>query len=119
MNTDSITSGQIGHNLWWVAASGEHDLTTSDDLRTSLDAALARGDVILDLSEATFIDSTVVGLVVERTDRGDADECGLLALVVPPDTGPAQMLRELHLDRFLTIFETRDDAIDSWADSAS
>jgi ABC-type transporter Mla MlaB component len=44
-----------------VPLCGEHDISTVPAVRTELDAALAgNANLVVDLSEATFIDSSVV-----------------------------------------------------------
>src|SRR5512133_861971 len=49
-----------------VAASGELDLAIAPELRRRLHAVIEDGitDVIVDLSEATFVDSTILGVLV-------------------------------------------------------
>lgn len=44
----------------WLA--GEHDLSTSDAIRDALSPIF--GNVLLDLSECTFIDSSVISVIV-------------------------------------------------------
>lgn len=63
-----------------VALHGEHDLYTCD----ALDEALASiaGAVLLDLSDCPFIDSSVIGVIVERA-RLMRREGHRLELVVP------------------------------------
>ena len=44
---------------------GDHDLATADDLSTAIDQALAsRPGLVVDLTETTFMDSTVVHLLI-------------------------------------------------------
>ena len=52
-----------------VELVGEHDLAGADELAAALAEALAcEGDLIVDLSESTFVDSTVIHLLC-RTQR--------------------------------------------------
>jgi anti-anti-sigma factor len=45
-----------------VAVRGEHDLATADALRRQLEELRAQGSpFVVDLTEATFIDSAVLG----------------------------------------------------------
>ena len=63
---------------------GEHDLASADKIRGAL--ALIDGSVLVDLSECQFIDSTVIGVLLE--DRRERSARGqLLDLVVPPSNG--------------------------------
>jgi anti-anti-sigma factor len=47
-----------------IALCGEHDLATSTDIRIAL--APLHGDVLVDLSECEFIDSAVIGALLEK-----------------------------------------------------
>jgi anti-anti-sigma factor len=64
-----------------VTLRGEHDLATTEQLREALRPLL--GDVLVDLTECTFVDSTTIGsLIAAAQDLGR--EGHELALVVPP-----------------------------------
>jgi anti-sigma B factor antagonist len=50
----------------FVVLAGEHDLYSGDELRQSFEQCLARCDhLIVDLSAAEFIDSTVIHVLVQ------------------------------------------------------
>jgi anti-sigma B factor antagonist len=70
-----------------VALIGEHEAYTADKLARQLSALLAEEVVVaVDLREATFIDSTVVGVLIAAHRR--AQEAGLhFTLVVGGETG--------------------------------
>ena len=54
------------HGVALVALAGEHDLYSGDELRQILEASLACCDhLIVDLSAAEFIDSTIVAVLVQ------------------------------------------------------
>lgn len=53
-----------------VALVGEHDLNTAPELRRALEGGLeADEDLVLDLSPATFVDSTILGIILEARRR--------------------------------------------------
>jgi anti-sigma B factor antagonist len=87
-----------------VALTGEHEAYTADKLARHLSALLTEGvGVAVDLRRATFIDSTVVGVLIAANKR--AQEVGLdFTLVVGNETGwPVRRLLEVtglgtHLD---------------------
>ena len=55
-----IALDHIGRELWLVVVGGEQDLATVDRLREEIERAeMAGGDIVVDLSQATFIDSSV------------------------------------------------------------
>jgi anti-anti-sigma factor len=63
---------------------GEHDLASADTIRGAL--ALIDGSVLVDLSECAFIDSTVIGVLLEDRRQRTARH-HRLDLVVPPSNG--------------------------------
>jgi anti-sigma B factor antagonist len=70
-----------------VALNGEHEAYTADKLARHLSALLTeRIDVTVDLRQALFIDSTVVGVLIAANKR--AQEAGLdFTIVVGDETG--------------------------------
>lgn len=49
---------------------GEHDLNTAPDLRARLGELLDRDDgIVVDLSPATFVDSSILGVILEARRR--------------------------------------------------
>jgi anti-sigma B factor antagonist len=58
-----------------VTISGEHDLSTAPNLRRRLDSLLDDGTAtVVDLSPATFIDSSILGVILDgRRRAGEAD----------------------------------------------
>jgi anti-sigma B factor antagonist len=96
-----------------VTLRGEHDLTT----RAAIDNALTRaGDeshVLVDLSECTFIDSTVIGALV-RAFQSFGERGRRLELTIPPDAKAIQRVAKVAgLTTFLAIHETRDAGLES------
>ena len=57
-----------------IALRGEHDLQTAPDLRDALAASRAAGDsLVVDLSATTFVDSSILGLLVDARERALED----------------------------------------------
>ncbi|MFI8461996.1 STAS domain-containing protein [Kitasatospora sp. NPDC085464] len=60
------------HEPFVVRAGGEIDLDTAPTLRRALAAALAsHREVVLDLSEVTFMDCAGLGALVQACDQAD------------------------------------------------
>ena len=64
-----MSAGQIGvesaDGVRVLVLRGEHDLSTAPDVRAHVeDAIAAGGDVVVDLSETGFIDSSILGVLV-------------------------------------------------------
>jgi anti-sigma B factor antagonist len=79
-----------------LALNGEHEAYTAHKLARHLSALIAEQvGVTVDLSHATFIDSTVVGVLIAANRRATEAEVGF-NLVVGPETGwPVRRLLEV------------------------
>jgi anti-sigma B factor antagonist len=79
-----------------VTLSGEHEAYTADKLARQLSALLAEGmGVTVDLRRATFIDSTVVGVLIAAHKRAAESDLPF-ALAVGGETGwPVRRLLEV------------------------
>lgn len=102
---------RLGADLWIVSLSGEHDFSNVADLDEALRQVHTHGTrVVLDLSEASFIDSSVIGSVV-REARDDARRPGDdLAVVAPTESQARRVLELVHVE-CVRIVESREDAI--------
>jgi anti-anti-sigma factor len=93
-----------------VKLRGEHDLSTRPRISEALADASKQATVLVDLSECTFADSSVVAALVvahdELRERG-----GRLEVVIPADARAIRRLAELaRLADILPIHETRSTA---------
>lgn len=94
-----------------IALRGEHDLSTGPAIRAACDDALAHSSsIVFDLTGATFIDSTVVGVMVS-TRRRAAESGGSVAVVAPASEPPARVLTLVGINDVLPLHETRDEAL--------
>lgn len=97
-----------------IAASGEIDAHTAPRLRACIHAVLAETGVehlVIDLSSATFLDSSALGVLVGalkrmRTLGGRVD-------VVLPSSSLRRIFEITALDRVFTLHETRASALAS------
>jgi anti-anti-sigma factor len=92
---------------------GEHDLATAPELTRALEQARAHSDVLVDLSECDFIDSTVISIFI-RTALEVQAHGERLVVVIPGESG--QIARAVHMTRlseFLPVHSSRGDAIAS------
>lgn len=96
-----------------VSVRGEHEAFSAPRLAGELESLLGEGlAVVVDLSEADFLDSTVVSVLLRG--RWDARQRGSkLALVVDDSTGwPVQRLFEVTgLDDVFDIARDREAAL--------
>lgn len=96
-----------------VTLRGEHDLNTKPDLSEALARAGDHADVLVDLSECSFIDSTVIGALVlafqAQSERGRR-----LELTISPGANTIQRVAKIAgLTTFLSIHETRSAGLAS------
>lgn len=95
-----------------VAPSGEIDLLTVEAFRAAIAAAAAAepGELVVDLTDVSFIDSTGLGAVVEANAR--ATRAGTrFAVVVPHGSAPAVTIGLAGLRGVLPTYETREAAL--------
>ncbi|HXD71792.1 MAG TPA: STAS domain-containing protein [Gaiellales bacterium] len=86
-------------------------MATVGGLREEIERAEpAGGDIVVDLSQATFIDSSVAGLLVEHGLRPASDDASI-ALVIPAAGFPAMVLQLLEVYDKLPTFESRTGAL--------
>ena len=94
-----------------VTMHGEHDLSTAPELTQALEQAAARSNVVVDLSTCSFIDSTVISVLV-KTARGVQARDERLVLVIPPEQRQvARVARMTHLAEIFPIHPTRAAAL--------
>jgi anti-anti-sigma factor len=99
-----------------VAVQGEADLTAAAALDNCIAEAvrtvLAEGReriVIIDLAEATFLDSRIVGVLIGRAR--ELEESGWRLPIVGTDPHVMRLFRQMGLDRGLEFFPTRSAAL--------
>ena len=109
-----VKVGRLGRSTWVVALIGEHDMTNRDRLREKL-APLLRGDtaIVIDLSAATFIDSSTVKELIAAQERAEGVPTLQLAVIAPRDGFAKRVLDMLQTGAVLPIFETRAEALAS------
>jgi anti-sigma B factor antagonist len=91
--------------------AGELDLYNAEDVRAALAQALGSEPtrIVVDLSEVHFVDSTMLGVLIEaRSKLGRAD-----LLLAAPQLETRRTLQVSGLDRHLPVHETVDDALDA------
>ena len=94
-----------------IVASGELDVTTTDEMSTVFAIAIAgtRGAVILDLNRVTFVDSSALATILQGAR--ELRRVGKRLLVVA-GSGPVRSLLEITgLAQSFTLHDTRGDAI--------
>jgi anti-anti-sigma regulatory factor len=83
----------------------EHDLATTDELHTALSAI--HGDVPVELSACTFIDSSVIGVLLASAAAQKNDRHRLELLVPDEGTGVRRTLEVSGETKLLTTHAAR------------
>ena len=108
-----IAVSELRSGRWLVELRGDQDITTSGDLRQLLhDPVESDGDIIVDLTETTFLDSGALAEIVLARQHVDRSPNRRFALVVAPGSAPASLLALVDADgRMFAQHPTRDAAV--------
>ncbi len=112
MRTGQIEVEYIG-GMRVLVLKGEHDLSTAPDVRVHIeDAVIAGGDVIVDLSEAGFIDSSILGvLVAGYRSLTAAVPARRLAVVAVPGSSVTRLFDLVSVSEVIPVHATRAEAV--------
>ena len=101
------------HGVWVLTMHGEHDLSTEPSLAEELGrVAAAGGPVVIDLSDAQFIDSSILRALVSAAGRSGDDE---IAIVAPAGSEPLRLVQLTGADSVLRIYGTCESAVEAIA----
>ena len=114
----NIQDEEIDSETHVIQLGGEVDLYTAPEFKERLVELIENGKtkIVVELSEATFIDSTTLGVLVGGVKRL-RPAGGSLALVCS-DQNITKIFEITGLDRVFPIHETRDEALSSVAAGA-
>jgi anti-anti-sigma factor len=106
------------HGVWGLSLRGEHDLSTQPSLSEEIErVAAAGGPVIIDLSDADFIDSSILRVLAGAAVKPVA---GLrVAVVIPPGREAMRILRVTGIASLLQPYETCEAAMASFVPAAT
>jgi anti-sigma B factor antagonist len=107
----SVDVELAGADLAIVNVRGEHDLGNRQKLAETLASAGDGCDVLVDLSECTFIDSTVLGVLLAASQEHETAGTRL-GLVIPPGAHIVFRITDVAgVAAFLPIYASRDEAV--------
>jgi anti-sigma B factor antagonist len=90
-----------------VAVSGEHDVFTAPSLRAAVNEPLERGEpVVVDLTAATFIDSSILAVLLGGLRRAREGKVGFA--VVLDDAADSPVRRILDVTGLVPVFPIRE-----------
>ena len=96
-----------------VIVEGEHDVYTAPSLSEQLDALLAEGiPFVIDLTPTTFVDSSVLRVLLEARRRADERGIGFAVALGQDDSGPVRRVLDITgLVPVLPVHSGRDAAV--------
>jgi anti-sigma B factor antagonist len=105
--TQQTISVSVERDHATVALRGEHEAYTADKLARRMDGLIDEGvSVVVDLQAATFIDSTVVGVLLSAARRAAERQLGFQLLLGDETGWPVRRLLEV------TGLATQFDVVD-------
>jgi anti-sigma B factor antagonist len=107
-----VSTTNLGDGVAGVVVLGEADIYTAPELKEALTAAIEAGatSVLVDLSGATFIDSTTLGVLmgaVRRLRPGGGE-----VAIACADPNICRIFEITLLDRVFRIFATPGEGLD-------
>ena|SRR2546430_7967045 len=98
-----VRSKRSGEDIFVVSLAGEHDLYTAPQVQEELRAVIASGAraIVVDLTETTFLDSTMLHLVLSA--RNELRDGGRL-LLVTNNAAIKRVFEVAGIDRFFDFY---------------
>jgi anti-sigma B factor antagonist len=85
-----------GDGVAVVVVEGEHDVYTAPTLSEQLDALLQEGNpLVIDLTAATFVDSSVLRVLLETRRQADERGVGFAVALAEEDSGPVRRVLDV------------------------
>ena len=121
MEANPIVLDDTAGDVVVVVVEGEHDIYTVPALRERLDEALTReGAVVVDLTAATFVDSSILGALLDARRRAQEQQHGFVVSVgVGAEPGVRRILDITGLIPVLPVLGDREEAIAAARDGRS
>jgi anti-sigma B factor antagonist len=114
MDANPILLDDAAGDVVVVVVEGEHDIYTAPALRERLEEALGKGGgVVVDLTGATFVDSSVLGALLDARRRAlDASQGFVVCVGEQVEPGVRRILDITGLVPVLPVVNGRAEAIE-------
>ena len=124
MDARTIALDESHGDVLFVVVRGEHDIYTAPALRDRLDQALSGvtesgaiqkpTGVVVDLSSATFLDSSILGALLEARRQALERTVGyVVCLGDSPEPGVQRILEITGLVPVFPVVRSRDEALEA------
>ncbi len=113
----SVRSGEIAldrssNGTAVLSIQGEHDLSTVASLRSQIDQLISGSSaIVIDLTPATFIDSSILGVILDARRRAGEANLGFAVAHADGAAAVGRVLEITGLREELPIHPTRDEAV--------
>lgn len=95
-----------------VVLDGEHDLGTAPDVRAAFAQAVdGTRSVLVDLGSATFVDSSILGALLDARRHARENDRGFAVARGDASEAVRRVLEVTGLDEELPVYPTRDEAV--------
>src|SRR3954462_6611128 len=121
MDPNPIVRDESPGDVVIVVVEGEHDIYTAPTLRERLEEALGRGGgIVVDLTAATFVDSSVLGALLDSRRRAlEAAQGFVVCIGDTVEPGVQRILDITGLVPVLPVLQGREEAIEQARSSGS
>jgi anti-sigma B factor antagonist len=115
MDANPIVLDESAEDVVVVVVEGEHDIYTAPTLRERLEEALGRGGgIVVDLTGATFVDSSVLGALLDARRRAiEAGQGYIVCVGEAVEPGVQRILDITGLVPVLPVLQGREEAIEA------
>jgi anti-sigma B factor antagonist len=115
MDANPIVLDDAAGDVVVVVVEGEHDIFTAPTLRERLDEAIVHGGgIVVDLTGATFVDSSVLGALLDARRRAlEAGRGFVVCVGQSVEPGVQRILDITGLVPVLPVVNRREAAIDA------
>jgi anti-sigma B factor antagonist len=112
VRTGELALERTDRGLAVLTISGEHDLSTAPHLRRRLGGLLDEGTpTVIDLSPATFIDSSILGVILDGRRRAAEAEVGFAVAHSNGSAAVDRVLEVTGLRAELPVHARREEAL--------
>jgi anti-anti-sigma factor len=102
--TVALRPGALPAYVALIGLRGEHDLGTAEAIRVAL--APLFGDVLVDLGDCDFIDSTVITALIAKARALELEGFRLELLVPPSHLNICRVLEVVQIRDLITVHQT-------------
>ena len=118
VRTGEVALERNDDGLAVLTISGEHDLSTAPTLRRRVDNLLDEGTAtVIDLSPATFIDSSILGVILDGRRRAAEANIGFAVVHANGSDAVDRVLEVTGLRTELPVHTRREEALTQAAGS--